>query len=180
MAVYLSIKPKACCIIFQNMISIIFAVVVATFAVSSAHPMEKRQANGPWSLYAYGSNIDGLPIFYADGKYLSPLKRSLLILFGEQAKLRSVIWLCQTQPTSSQFLVSLELRVLMKGVWFSYSDVWRQPKHLGCSSRYHECHYRICNIHHSRCSLQHQSVGIEWYWLNGLSSHLYLPKWPGE
>lgn len=64
------------------MISIIFAVVVATFAVSSAHPMEKRQANGPWSLYAYGSNIDGLPIFYADGKYLSPLKRSLLILFA--------------------------------------------------------------------------------------------------
>ncbi|KAJ5955042.1 hypothetical protein N7501_009321 [Penicillium viridicatum] len=50
------------------MISIIFAVVVATFAVSSAHPMEKRQANGPWSLYAYGSNIDGLPMFYADGQ----------------------------------------------------------------------------------------------------------------
>jgi hypothetical protein len=78
--------------------------------------MEKRQANGPWSLYAYGSNIDGLPIFYADGKYLSPLKRSLLILFAEQAKLRSVIWSCRTQPTSSQFLVSLEPRVLMKGV----------------------------------------------------------------
>ncbi|CRL28633.1 unnamed protein product [Penicillium camemberti] len=50
------------------MISIIFAVVVATFAVTLAHPMEKRQANGRWSLYAYGSNIDGLPIFYADGQ----------------------------------------------------------------------------------------------------------------
>lgn len=52
------------------MISIIFAAV-AIFAVGSAHPMEKRQANGPWSLYAYGNNIDGLPIFYADGKHLS-------------------------------------------------------------------------------------------------------------
>ncbi|KAJ9484280.1 hypothetical protein VN97_g9098 [Penicillium thymicola] len=50
------------------MILIIFAVVFATFAVNSAHPMEKRQANGPWGLYAYGSNIDGLPIFYADGQ----------------------------------------------------------------------------------------------------------------
>ncbi|KGO69005.1 hypothetical protein PITC_078300 [Penicillium italicum] len=50
------------------MISVIFVVVFAIFAVCSARPMEKRQANGPWSLYAYGSNIDGLPIFYADGQ----------------------------------------------------------------------------------------------------------------
>ncbi|KAJ5417073.1 uncharacterized protein N7487_000623 [Penicillium crustosum] len=50
------------------MISLIFAMVVATFAVSSAHPMEKRQANGRWSLYAYGRNIDEFPIFYADGQ----------------------------------------------------------------------------------------------------------------
>ncbi|CDM36073.1 unnamed protein product [Penicillium roqueforti FM164] len=28
--------------------------------------MDKRQADGPWSLYAYGNNVDGLPIFYAD------------------------------------------------------------------------------------------------------------------
>ncbi|KAJ5470364.1 hypothetical protein N7530_007721 [Penicillium desertorum] len=27
-----------------------------------------RQANGPWSLCAYGQGIDGLPIFYADGQ----------------------------------------------------------------------------------------------------------------
>ncbi|KAJ5518266.1 hypothetical protein N7453_000688 [Penicillium expansum] len=50
------------------MISTVFTVVIAIFALGSAHPMEKRQANGPWSLYAYGSNIDGLPIFYADGQ----------------------------------------------------------------------------------------------------------------
>ncbi|CAG8899730.1 unnamed protein product [Penicillium egyptiacum] len=49
------------------MTSIIFAVVVL-FAVGSAYPMEKRQANGPWSLYAYGKDIDGLPVFYADGQ----------------------------------------------------------------------------------------------------------------
>ncbi|KAJ5958534.1 uncharacterized protein N7479_005684 [Penicillium vulpinum] len=51
------------------MTSSILAVIVAIFAViSSAHPMEKRQDDGSWSLYAYGHNIDGLPIFYADGQ----------------------------------------------------------------------------------------------------------------
>jgi hypothetical protein len=55
------------------MTSIIFVVILAIFAVSSAHPMEKRQDDGSWSLYAYGHNIDGLPIFYADGKHLSPV-----------------------------------------------------------------------------------------------------------
>lgn len=78
----ISTKPKASWHQFQIMISLIFAMVVATFAVSSAHPMEKRQANGRWSLYAYGRNIDEFPIFYADGKYLLLLKRSLLILFA--------------------------------------------------------------------------------------------------
>lgn len=65
------------------MISTVFTVVIAIFALGSAHPMEKRQANGPWSLYAYGSNIDGLPIFYADGKHLSVLNGSPLIIFTE-------------------------------------------------------------------------------------------------
>ncbi|OQE40067.1 hypothetical protein PENCOP_c006G08905 [Penicillium coprophilum] len=50
------------------MTSIIFAVILAIFAGSSAHPTEKRQNDGSWSLYAYGHNIDGLPVFYADGQ----------------------------------------------------------------------------------------------------------------
>ncbi|KAJ5360426.1 hypothetical protein N7517_009617 [Penicillium concentricum] len=50
------------------MTSITFAMILAIFAIGSAHPMEKRQADGSWSLYAYGHNIDGLPIFYADGQ----------------------------------------------------------------------------------------------------------------
>ncbi|KAJ5670152.1 uncharacterized protein N7477_005515 [Penicillium maclennaniae] len=43
--------------------------VVATGLFSSAQPLEERHANGnPFSLYAYGDGINGLPIFYADGQ----------------------------------------------------------------------------------------------------------------
>ena len=63
------------------MISTIFAVVLVAFTLGSAHPMEKQQADGPWSLFAYGNNIDGLPILYADGKHISPLNGSPLIIF---------------------------------------------------------------------------------------------------
>lgn len=35
----------------------------------SAKPLEKRQSSGgPFNLYAYGEGINGLEVFYADGK----------------------------------------------------------------------------------------------------------------
>lgn len=98
------------------MISIIFAVVVATFAVSSAHPMEKRQANGSWSLYAYGSNIDGLPIFYADGKIsLAPKEITVnSICRTGQAQIGDLVM----SNATNKFPISCKplIRVLMKGI----------------------------------------------------------------
>ena len=44
------------------------ALVVFLGLVCSAQPLQARQSNDtPFSLYAYGDNINGLPVFYADG-----------------------------------------------------------------------------------------------------------------
>lgn len=49
------------------LMQVISSIVGFLGLVSSAQPLQTRQSNEPFSLYAYGDNIDGLPIFYADG-----------------------------------------------------------------------------------------------------------------
>ncbi|KAJ5123517.1 hypothetical protein N7448_009614 [Penicillium atrosanguineum] len=48
----------------------ILPAFVAAFGLfCSAQPLEERQSNGnPFSLYAYGEDINGLHVFYADGQ----------------------------------------------------------------------------------------------------------------
>lgn len=57
------------------MISFLVVVVLqwlgaALGLVCTAQPLEQRQSSGsPFSLYAYGNNINGLEVFYADGEH---------------------------------------------------------------------------------------------------------------
>lgn len=45
-------------------------LVAALGFVCTAQPLEQRQSSGnPFSLYAYGDDINGLEVFYADGEY---------------------------------------------------------------------------------------------------------------
>jgi hypothetical protein len=71
------------------MISINFIMLIALCgAISSAHPLEKRQDADSWRLYAYGDDINGLPIFYADGLYLHLVfVKAYLTLASNQVKL---------------------------------------------------------------------------------------------
>lgn len=50
--------------------SLFVPVVVAALGLAgAAHPLEERQSPGsPFSLYAYGDDINGLEVFYADGE----------------------------------------------------------------------------------------------------------------
>jgi hypothetical protein len=72
------------------MISTIFAVAIALFGViGSSHPFEKRQGNdSTWGLYAYGDHIGGLPVFFADGKYLDLFLSFISSLTFNQVELK--------------------------------------------------------------------------------------------
>jgi ABC-type transporter Mla subunit MlaD len=46
-------------------------LLIAIFALAcQAVPLVERQSNeSTFGLYAYGTNINGLPVFYADGEF---------------------------------------------------------------------------------------------------------------
>lgn len=87
------------------MVSAIFvSVSVAALAfICSAQPLEERQSfRSPFNLYAYGDDINGMEVFYADGMAPTPRTNDQLSnLFNRASSNRGTTCIERDQQSSN-------------------------------------------------------------------------------
>lgn len=83
---------------------IVSLIVAALGLACAAQPLQRQSSGDPFSLYAYGDNVNGLEVFYADGEY-RPMSEVADPLTSSTGKLRSEINRYRARPTKCQCIV---------------------------------------------------------------------------